>query len=236
MTRGLAGISGFLEKAKAHADQTKGDKYAQDRQHEPADVLTEWFPNDPFLWNAGKYLSRLPRTKKESDFFKAIHYIGMSYNKQFGHAIETEKAVQPQAVDPTVFCVTDSNGRLWQFPVATAETPSFLTCLMTCLKIFDDRQRKRGPWNINKIGAMGCLDHVIEKAERAKEALRQLYALEALSERGTAYELKHAEILKDLADSMNDGANFNLIGLMKAQGIWPPNPDTKTVQDTGVPP
>jgi hypothetical protein len=44
--------------------------------YESADVLDEWFPDDPHLWNAGKYLSRCQhKGNLEKDLNKAIWMI-----------------------------------------------------------------------------------------------------------------------------------------------------------------
>jgi hypothetical protein len=45
-------------------------------KYESADVLDEWFPDDPHLWNAGKYLSRCQhKGNLEKDLNKAIWMI-----------------------------------------------------------------------------------------------------------------------------------------------------------------
>lgn len=242
MTRGLAGISGFLGKARAHVEGTGKDKYAVDRKHEPADVLTEWFPGEPFLWNAGKYLSRLPRTKKESDFFKAIHYIGMEYNRIFGKPedpVPLATAV-PSPMPQDGLYITASGeqfGRSWFLEKHTKDAPALLGWLMACLEIFEERHKRRGPSNINLIGFDGCLMHAKEKLVRAATAKEQMTAnAEAARALGaTVPKLQDDPVWQDLKDSLIDGAVYILIAAMLAEGTWPANPEPKTVQDTGAP-
>lgn len=236
MTRGVAGISGFLEKARVHVTETGGDKYARDRKHEPADVLSEWFPNDPFLWNCGKYLSRLPRTKKETDFFKALHYLGMQYNLVFGKPPDVTPPIYhgPLAQDTLFLTATGRQfGKDWIIEKHTSETPKFLDYLMQCLEVFDARHKVRGPDNINEIGVEGCLDHVKEKVVRAKVAWAQIQVNAGMAQaNGGSYKREQDPVWKDFIDSCIDAANFALIAFMKARGDWPSN---RTVQDTGVP-
>jgi hypothetical protein len=53
--------------------------YCEGRKYEPRHVLTDWFLDKPYLWNAGKYLARAGRKGSKEDALrdleKAIQYI-----------------------------------------------------------------------------------------------------------------------------------------------------------------
>lgn len=45
-------------------------------KYEVIDVLEDWFPRDPLLWNVGKYIARSPHKGKElQDLKKAQVYL-----------------------------------------------------------------------------------------------------------------------------------------------------------------
>lgn len=81
-TTSLSDVKDFLDHAAIHCGATKSDKYAEGRAHEPVDVIVEWTgaPDGFLAGNAIKYLSRYTRTRKLTDLFKAVHYIGMQAN------------------------------------------------------------------------------------------------------------------------------------------------------------
>ena len=45
-------------------------------RYEPIDVLEDWFPNDPLIWQVGKYISRYKYKGNEyQDLLKAKWYL-----------------------------------------------------------------------------------------------------------------------------------------------------------------
>lgn len=81
--RGIADVNRFLDKVRDHCNATGGDKYAQGRKLEPAQVIVDWFGEGWLAGDALKYISRMMRTGNEKDMFKAVHYLGMLYNHRF---------------------------------------------------------------------------------------------------------------------------------------------------------
>lgn len=50
--------------------------YCAGRRYEPRLVLSDWFPTNPYLWNAGKYLSRCGRKGSPAeDIRKAMTFL-----------------------------------------------------------------------------------------------------------------------------------------------------------------
>jgi hypothetical protein len=52
------------------------DHYVAGRRYEPIDVLADWFPTNPLLWQVGKYIARAGRKGDAvEDLKKARFYL-----------------------------------------------------------------------------------------------------------------------------------------------------------------
>lgn len=57
--------------------------YTAGRRFEPIDVLLDWFPHDPLLFNAAKYLSRAGRKGDAvQDLEKSLYFIRKAIERE----------------------------------------------------------------------------------------------------------------------------------------------------------
>lgn len=50
-------------------------------RYEVIDVLEDWFPTDPLLWQVGKYIARSPHKHGVQDLEKAMVYLQRRINQ-----------------------------------------------------------------------------------------------------------------------------------------------------------
>lgn len=61
---------------KEISDTVKNPKHYTFGKYEVIDILLDWFPNDPLLWQVGKYIARAKhKGKMLQDLYKAKEYL-----------------------------------------------------------------------------------------------------------------------------------------------------------------
>ena len=74
-----------------HEDEARENNLVSHPKHytfgkyEVLDVLSDWFPNDPLLWQVGKYIARAAHKDNEvQDLEKAMFYLKRRINNSKG--------------------------------------------------------------------------------------------------------------------------------------------------------
>ncbi|MEY4376774.1 MAG: hypothetical protein RJB26_1324 [Pseudomonadota bacterium] len=64
-------------------DITAPAHYIEGRKYEPFNVMMDWFPNDPLLFNAMKYMSRAGRKgDKSKDLQKCLFFLAKAIERE----------------------------------------------------------------------------------------------------------------------------------------------------------